>query len=546
MSVLLETTRGDVVVDLHAALAPRAAENFLKLCRLRYYDGLLFHCVQRGFAVQAGCPAGTGRGGESVHGLLHGPSRRFFADEVRPGLRHDRPGLLGMAAAGKNQNGSQFYITTGAGARGLDGRTIFGEVVEGMDTVLRIDAALCDDAGRPWQNIRIKRTHILDDPFPDPPGLAELVPERSEPPELGGSRMEDDWEQREGAAPGAGGEEARGGEVRSQEREARSRAAVLEMIGDMPDAEAAPEKNMIFVCKLNSVTQEEDLEIIFSRFGKVTACDIIRDWKTGESLSYGFVGFETNAAAETAYLKMNNCLIDDRRIHVDFYQSMHHQWRTQRRGGAGRGGGGRGGGQGVPGGAAVVRSFEELQRRGRGGALAPAGGREDLRRQHLELGGSRGGRGVDYQERHRPEYRGRDSRESREKTRHPEDSRHRGNDWDRDGSRHDRHVRERSRHDDRYQDRDEDRGRGGHGDRGRDQDRGRGRDRGRDRSRDRDWDRDRGRDQDRDRGRHGDRGQERKRNRHDGAERGGESPEGQHRGHRRRRHRSNHRRHDEQ
>ena len=526
MSVLLETTRGDVVVDLHATAAPRAAENFLKLCRLRYYDGHIFHNVQRGFAVQAGCPAGTGRGGESVHGLLHGPSQRFFADEVCPGLRHDRPGVLGMAAAGKDQNGSQFYITTGAGARGLDGqRTIFGEVAEGMDTVLRIDAALCDDAGRPWQNIRIKRTHVLDDPFPDPPGLAELVPERSpEPVELGGSRMEDDWEQQEGAAPGAGGGEAAGGgETRSREREARSRAEVLEMIGDMPDAEAAPEKNMIFVCKLNPVTQEEDLEIIFSRFGRVTSCDIIRDWKTGESLSYGFVGFETDAAAEAAYLKMNNCLIDDRRIHVDFYQSMHHQWRTQRRGGRSRGGGG----QGVPGGAAVEHSFQELQRRGRGGVSAPTGRREDPRRQRLELGGrgrGRGSTGMDSPGGHRQMHRELDSREGREKPRHPEDTRHTHKHRDRDGGRHDGRARERSRHGDRYQDRDGGRERERFSDRGRDRDR----------------------DRDRDGGRHGDRDRERKRSRQDYPEGGRESPESQRRGHRRRRHRSSHRRHEGQ
>ena len=71
----------------------------------------------------------------------------------------------------------------------------------------------------------------------------------------------------------------------------------------------------------------QDLEIIFSRFGKITSCDIIRDWKTGDSLCYAFIGFDSEKAAENAFFKMDNVLIDDRRIHVDFSQSMHHLWR---------------------------------------------------------------------------------------------------------------------------------------------------------------------------------------------------------------------------
>ena len=121
------------------------------------------------------------------------------------------------------------------------------------------------------------------------------------------------------------------------------------MIGDLPDAGARPEDNLIFVCKLNPVTTEEDLEIIFSRFGKVTCCDVVKDWKTGESLCYAFVGFETKEQAEQAYFKMDNVLIDDRRIHVDFYQSMYHQWRQHKRQEAGgRGTRGPGPARGAP------------------------------------------------------------------------------------------------------------------------------------------------------------------------------------------------------
>ena len=98
------------------------------------------------------------------------------------------------------------------------------------------------------------------------------------------------------------------------------------MIGDLPEADAAPPENMLFVCKLNPVTTDEDLEIIFSRFGTLTSCDVIKDWKTGDSLNYAFIGFDTREACEQAYFKMNNVLIDDRRIKVDFSQSVHHLW----------------------------------------------------------------------------------------------------------------------------------------------------------------------------------------------------------------------------
>lgn len=111
-------------------------------------------------------------------------------------------------------------------------------------------------------------------------------------------------------------------EEEAKDKEAKSRAIVLEMIGDLPDADCAPPDNVLFVCKLNSVTTQEDLRVIFSRFGKVVDCEIIKDSKSGESLQYGFIEFEDPKDCEQAYFKMDNVLIDDRRIHVDFSQSV--------------------------------------------------------------------------------------------------------------------------------------------------------------------------------------------------------------------------------
>lgn len=108
------------------------------------------------------------------------------------------------------------------------------------------------------------------------------------------------------------------------ERQARLRAAeasalTLEMVGDLPFANVRPPENVLFVCKLNPVTRDEDLELIFSRFGVIMSCQVIRDKKTGDSLQYAFIEFDKREDAEQAYFKMQNVLVDDRRIWVDLY-----------------------------------------------------------------------------------------------------------------------------------------------------------------------------------------------------------------------------------
>ncbi|KAI4142609.1 MAG: hypothetical protein L6R39_004871 [Caloplaca ligustica] len=116
-----------------------------------------------------------------------------------------------------------------------------------------------------------------------------------------------------------------------REREARAQALTLEIVGDLPFAEVKPPENVLFVCKLNPVTEDEDLDLIFSRFGKIISCEVIRDKRTGDSLQYAFIEFEDQKACEQAYFKMQGVLIDDHRIHVDFSQSVSRlsdTWRT--------------------------------------------------------------------------------------------------------------------------------------------------------------------------------------------------------------------------
>eukprot|EP00315_Gephyrocapsa_oceanica_P033845 CAMPEP_0185448966 /NCGR_PEP_ID=MMETSP1365-20130426/59924_1 /TAXON_ID=38817 /ORGANISM="Gephyrocapsa oceanica, Strain RCC1303" /LENGTH=323 /DNA_ID=CAMNT_0028054967 /DNA_START=1 /DNA_END=969 /DNA_ORIENTATION=+ len=322
MSVLLETSVGDIVIDLRTEEAPIACKSFLKLCKVKYYNHCLFHNVQAGALIQTGDPTGSGTGGSSLYGLLYGDQARFFEDEFRRSLRHDRAGVVSMASSGPNTNGSQFFITVGDHAQEhLDDKyTIFGEVAEGLDVARKIGAAYCDPDGRPFRNIRVRHTIVLDDPFDDPPGLE--VPDASPPPselhrQQDRERLADDEE-----LGGDGEDDPAAQDEALRVKAAKSRAEVLEMLGDLPDADVEPPKNVLFVCKLNPVTEDDDLDIIFGRFGAITSCEVIRDFKTGDSLNYAFIEFETEEACTQAYFKMDGALIDDRRIKVDFSQSV--------------------------------------------------------------------------------------------------------------------------------------------------------------------------------------------------------------------------------
>ncbi|PON66913.1 Cyclophilin-type peptidyl-prolyl cis-trans isomerase [Parasponia andersonii] len=331
MSVMIVTSLGDIVIDLYTDKCPLTSKNFLKLCKIKYYNGCLFHTVQKDFTAQTGDPTGTGSGGDSVYKFLYGEQARFFGDEIHLDLKHAKKGTVSMASAGENLNASQFYFTLRDDLDYLDGKhTIFGEVAEGFETLTRINEAFLDENGRPYKNIRIKHTYILDDPFDDPQQLFELIPEAS--PEGRPKdevdddvRLEDDWVPMDETL----GLQELDEVIRA--KEAHSSAVVLESIGDIPDADIKPPDNVLFVCKLNPVTEDEDLHTIFSRFGPVLSAEVIRDYKTGDSLCYAFIEFETKESCEQAYFKMDNALIDDRRIHVDFSQSVSKLWSQYRR-----------------------------------------------------------------------------------------------------------------------------------------------------------------------------------------------------------------------
>jgi peptidylprolyl isomerase len=151
--VVLETSQGTIEIKLMPEVAPKACENFMGLVEKGYYNGLIFHRVIKDFMIQGGDPTGTGRGGESIWGAS-------FEDEVRSDVKFDRRGLLAMANAGPNTNGSQFFITT-VETPWLNMRhTIFGEVISGFDVLHKIENTPVDASDRPITQQKIIKAHL--------------------------------------------------------------------------------------------------------------------------------------------------------------------------------------------------------------------------------------------------------------------------------------------------------------------------------------------------------------------------------------------------
>ena len=162
---IFETSQGNIVARLLEKEAPKTVANFVGLAegtkeftnektgqkeKRPFYDGLIFHRVIPQFMIQGGCPHGSGMGGPGYK----------FADEFHPSLKHSKAGILSMANAGPNTNGSQFFITV-APTPWLDNRhTIFGEVVEGEDVASKISNLPRDSSDRPRTPVTIQKLRI--------------------------------------------------------------------------------------------------------------------------------------------------------------------------------------------------------------------------------------------------------------------------------------------------------------------------------------------------------------------------------------------------
>lgn len=150
---VIQTTMGTIELELFAGKAVKTVQNFVGLAEKKYYDGIIFHRVINDFMIQGGDPTGTGSGGESIWG-------KPFEDEVKTGLKHSSEGILSMANAGPNTNGSQFFITLKA-TTWLDGKhTVFGKVIKGMDVVKAIGKVKTNQNDRPLTDVVMQKVTI--------------------------------------------------------------------------------------------------------------------------------------------------------------------------------------------------------------------------------------------------------------------------------------------------------------------------------------------------------------------------------------------------
>lgn len=151
---VIKTNMGTIEIEMFDKQTPRTVGNFVGLAEKGYYNGVIFHRVIDNFMIQGGDPTGTGRGGESIYGAK-------FEDEIVSSLKHDVPGILSMANAGPNTNGSQFFITLVA-TPWLDGKhTVFGKVIAGMDVVSAIGKVQTSKPGdKPLQDVVMESVTI--------------------------------------------------------------------------------------------------------------------------------------------------------------------------------------------------------------------------------------------------------------------------------------------------------------------------------------------------------------------------------------------------
>ncbi|MFA6074409.1 MAG: peptidylprolyl isomerase [Negativicutes bacterium] len=154
IKIALETSQGTIVLKLFPTVAPKTVENFVGLVEKGYYDGTIFHRVIKDFMIQGGDPTATGRGGQSLWGGK-------FEDECSSSVTFNKPGLIAMANAGPNTNGSQFFITTVPCTWLNMKHTIFGEVISGYDVVQKIDNCTTAWGDKPVVDQKIIKAYLV-------------------------------------------------------------------------------------------------------------------------------------------------------------------------------------------------------------------------------------------------------------------------------------------------------------------------------------------------------------------------------------------------
>ena len=145
-----ETSKGVFRIELFEDKAPLTSQNFIKLAKENFYDGLIFHRVIADFMIQGGCPNGTGTGGPGY----------MIPDEFHAEVKHDAAGILSMANAGPNTGGSQFFITLAATPWLDNHHSVFGKVIEGIDVVKSIGEVKTDFRDRPLEDVVVEKVTV--------------------------------------------------------------------------------------------------------------------------------------------------------------------------------------------------------------------------------------------------------------------------------------------------------------------------------------------------------------------------------------------------
>lgn len=168
--IQLQTTVGNINLEIHCDMATRCGWNFVTLCKQGYYDNTVFHRLVPGFIVQGGDPTGSGAGGESAFGNGQ-PFRDEFDTRI---FHHDKRGILSMANSGPATNGSQFFLTLAATPHLDTKHSVFGRIVGGMQTLDRMEAIGADNkTERPLQEIKINAVVVYSDPLDEADQLLE-------------------------------------------------------------------------------------------------------------------------------------------------------------------------------------------------------------------------------------------------------------------------------------------------------------------------------------------------------------------------------------
>ncbi|GAV50475.1 hypothetical protein ZYGR_0U03310 [Zygosaccharomyces rouxii] len=321
MSVLLETTAGDIIVDLKYKQYEIESYNFLKLCKCNFYQNQCFYNLHKDQSVQFGNPLlGYEDRKElrlkntSVEGITSEPvkSRLLKATESPDRSGKALKGSLGNVVVQKQESGQELIgsqVIISLAEHGLDATNAiyFGDVIQtSWSTLDKIERFAIDDTQRPIEDIRIRSTFIIYDPFLDgrhfPTYEVSLpIQDIRLPQTLVDEFTDEDPEVR---------------------RDIKRKELSLEIIENMPIMGIKPSPRVLFICKLNPLTRAKDIATIFQRFGAIASVEIVRDKSTGHSLGYGFIQFTDRKSCEQAYKKMEGVIIDDRRIHVDFSQSV--------------------------------------------------------------------------------------------------------------------------------------------------------------------------------------------------------------------------------